>query len=163
MESLLRILRERSQNLSIQFGRIDQLSIKDEYHKQRWSQGQGVAELVELYGILSDAQSVRITCSGAFLTSTALALGHLTGTEYPFPALRRLRLASWHERKKFPSPKEIIAWLELRIKAGAGPSTLRLECYEGQDRNVVVDPELLALVPDTRYVESEDPDSEEDW
>ena len=94
-----------------------------------------------------------------------LAVRRTIVPQYPLPRLRSVRICSVeirNPRSKFPAVEDIIGWLRPRVEAEIGPYILLLDYCPGQERPAFVDPRLLALVPEVRYLDPEDPTPELD-
>ncbi|KZV63153.1 hypothetical protein PENSPDRAFT_691897 [Peniophora sp. CONT] len=171
-ERLVLILRDRSEVLSEHLGqRISKLHIGLTMKLQG---PQDVTALAELYAILTSVRSIHTSDGSSAGGCLALAGNDTTNSEFPCPNLRRLRLGrelqhfehyneyTQQYELRFLNAQSIVEWLGPRVRAGMGPSALRLDSIK-QNSDAAVDPALVALIPDTRYVKDNDPDSDDEY
>ena len=164
LENVASILRSSAPSVPGATGRIQELQVTyvplNIGRARLSSESRLVALLAELYAALENVHTLSIPCHGASYALGALAILHTTSSQYPLPRLRTLRICSGPRsriRNKYPAVEDLVGWLRPRIEAGFGPSTLLLDYLPGQERPAFVDHRLLALVPEARYLDREDP------
>lgn len=154
IENLARLLRHRSESISQALRNIQYL------HLNAWEYGlptSGDELIVELYTALSGLRALRISWPRAPLyTWAALPENHAASTGFPLPELQYWRLGPVRNGHYDLNVEAIVKWLEPRINAGIGPSTLLFDYTKDEDKNATIDPRLLALVPDVRMIHIHD-------